>query len=672
MKDLVVFTLLGLGSGTLAAGLAMGVVLSYRGSGVINLAAGAIATLGAYVFYGLRQTGDLFLPPIPFAGAKLDLGGAWGAVPALLVALAVCGLTGALLDVCVLRRLRGSSPLAKLVATLGLLLTLNAIVVLRFGGDAHQAPAILPAKQSADVFGSAIPLDRFWLLGIVLLVTALLAWTYRRTRFGLATRAAQENEAVATFFGLSPDALSLANTVLGSVLAGALGALAAPTAQLDPSVLTFAIIPALAAALLARFTSFTIAALAGLAMGVIEALVTWLESYAWFPTAKGLPIPGVPALIFFLIIVAVMFWRGDALPQRGAAVERRLPAAPAATRVLAPALALSAACAVALVAFPFDYRQALITSLIGVLMCLSLVVLTGFVGQISLMQVALAGATALVMSKVANGWGLGFPLAPLIGVAAALAVGLATAASALRVRGVNLAIVTMAAALALQSFWFENTQWGIDPLGSKIPFPHLLGLDLGTAAGFPLGDGATPSPVFGFLCLAVVLAAGLSVVALRRGEWGRRMLAVRSNERAAASAGIDVARTKLLAYAISSTIAGCGGALYAYDFGTVTSSRFTVAIALAFVAFAYVGGITTVSGAIVGGLLATEGLVVYASDKLLGVAPEYEVIVAGLLLMWMVAQFPEGVAGWAARVRRGGMRLGAPRWGRRRAAGVRA
>src|SRR3954471_18117723 len=106
MSQFVLFVLLGLGPGALIAGIALGIVLAYRGAGVINIATGAIAMLGAYVFYGLRTGGFLFLPPIPFAPHQIDMGGPWAAVPAVLVALAVCAVTGALFDVLVLRRLR--------------------------------------------------------------------------------------------------------------------------------------------------------------------------------------------------------------------------------------------------------------------------------------------------------------------------------------------------------------------------------------------------------------------------------------------------------------------------------------------------------------------------------------------------------------------------------------
>ena len=646
MSQIVLFVLLGLGPGALIAGLALSLVVAHRGSNVVNLATGAIAMLGAYVFYGLRTAGYLFLPPIPFAGHGVQLGAPWPVIPAFALALGVCVLTGILFDVVVLRRLRGSSPLAKLLGSLGLLLVLQAIAVLRFGTSGQVAPSALPGwtDNTVHIFGVGVPVSTFALAGIVVCAAAVLAVAYRFMRFGLATRAAAEDETKATMVGLSPNGLSLANTILASILAGGLGVLAASQSQLDPITIPLAVVPALGAALLARFTSFGIAAAAGLGMGIIESLVTYASSRPWFPTSNGVPIPGVPAVIFFLIIIVAMYWRGSRLPQRGVLVERRLPSAPQAKRVL-PSAALSfAACVVAFLLLPFDFRQALTNSLIGTVICLSLVVIIGFAGQVSLAQLALAGASGLVVSKLSVHLGIGFPLGPALGACAATALGVFTGASALRVRGINLAIVTLAAAVAIQQFIFENPAIGGGLSGSRVRSPHLFSINLGPSAGFPINGGQFPSPVFGLVCAAVAVVLGMFVAALRRSPQGRQMLAVRSNERAAAAAGLDVRRVKLFAFAVSSFVAGIAGGLYAYDFGSVTTAQFGILPALAFVAFAYLGGITTVRGAAIAELLITDGVVVHAVNKWFGVPVAYQLLVAGLALIATIIGNPAGIA----------------------------
>jgi branched-chain amino acid transport system permease protein len=642
LNDILLFIVLGFSSGALIAGIALGIVLNYRGSGVINLGTGALALLGAYIFYGLRTGGYLFL-------SQLSLGSPLGTLPAFLLTMAVMALVGAAFDFFVLRRLRTSSPLAKLVASLGLFLTIQAAVVLEFGGNGQPAPAVLPSGSSVRMFGINLPSDHLVLTGIVLLVAVFLAAVYRFTPFGLATRAAAESETGALLAGLSPGWISLANSVLAAMLAGALGVLVAPLSQLDPVTIPTAVVPALGAALLARFTSFGVAAVAGIAMGSIGALILYFETKPWFPRSGGVTLPGVTELVYFVIIVVIMFWRGASLPERGTLFERRLPAVPASTRRALPVAAAVIIGVTAFMVFPYDFRQALLNSLIGALVCLSLVVITGFVGQMSLVQIALAGVGGYTVSKLAANLGIGFPFGPLIGACVATLFGLVVAVSALRVRGVNLAIVTLAGAVALENFVFDNTSWGGGVNGAPTAPPHLLGLNLGPNALDSWTDGKLPSPVFGFVCLAVVIGLGLVVASLRRSRLGQQMLAVRSNERAAAAAGISVRTVKLAAFGLSSFIAGVAGSLYAYDFGSVSASQYGIISALAFVAFAYLGGITSVAGAMFGGLIVTDGLGIHAIEQWTGLPTEWELFIGGVALLVTVVASPEGIAGAVRR-----------------------
>ncbi len=169
-------------------------------------------------------------------------------------------------------------------------------------------------------------------------------------------------------------------------------------------------------------------------------------------------------------------------------------------------------------------------------------------------------------------------------------------------------VVTLAAAVALEQFGFLNERWGGQATGSPVKQPKLGGLDLSPQASFRGLDDKIPSPVFGFLVLAATLALCMLVANVRRASLGQRMLAVRSNERAAAAAGINVRNTKLAGFGIAAFIAGMAGALYAYNFGSVSYSRFGALTALGLIAFAYFGGITMVSGAVIAGIGATEGL----------------------------------------------------------------
>jgi branched-chain amino acid transport system permease protein len=642
VQALLLFVLLGLGPGALIAGVALGVVLVYRSSGMINFATGVTAAWGAFVYYDLVTNGALLLPPIPFVPGRLSLGSHWAAAPAFVVAVLYCALLGLLLEVAVIRPLRTSSPLTKLLASLGVYLFLQSILTVRYGTQGQSAPPVLPAEP-IRLLGVGIPVNRFILLGGVLVTTAVLIAVYRYTRFGLATRAAAEDESNAALFGLRPQRLSMINSVVAHALTGVLGILVAPLLTLDVSALPNLIIPALAAALLARFRSFGVAAGAGIAMGVIQSLITYAQAQTWFPTAGGQVLPGVTDLAYFVLVVVAMLWQGSKVVGRGEVAEKRLPEAPPPRRLLRPTIIAVAALVVAFLVLPYNWRQAGINTLIGILVCLSLVVIIGYVGQVSLVQLGLAGVSGFTVSKLAVGPGIGFPLAPILAVLLATAVGVAVAFVAVRVRGVNLAIVTLAAAIALQNFGFNNSVWGSGVNGSPVPSPSLFGVNLGPDAPFPVNNASQPSPVFGLLCGAVVIVACLFVSSLRRSRFGHRMLAVRSNERAAAAAGVNVVRVKLLAFAISSALAGLAGVLYAYNFQSVSSDRFGFYTALTTLAFAFIGGITTVRGAVLASVGVTGGIGALVVTGI-GIPVSYQYLLGGLLLVLTLIAKPEGLA----------------------------
>lgn len=645
LTDIVLFILLGLGAGAVTAGIAMAVVITYRGSGIINLATGAIAMVAAYSFWALRN--DFFHVTLP----------AWIAV---VVTLVVSVLVGVLSELLVFRPLRTSSPLAKLVASLGILLTLQATMLLWFGQATKQIPSVFPVGI-VEVFGTSIPSNRLWMAGVVILMALALGGLFRWTRFGLATRAASENEVFGMLAGLSPNQLSMANTMLASAVAGAMGIVAAPLAQADSTTLVLFIVPALAGALFAGFDSLTVACIAGFAIGIGQSLMQWVATLSWFPTDRGNPMPGVQALLTFVLLVIALSLRGANLPSRGELVEKRLPIAPRPARLATPAAVLAVVGSALLIVLPFSHRQAFMLSLIGMVLCLSLVVIAGFVGQVSLAQVTLAGVSGFAVSHMIVKAGIGFPWGPLVGSLAAVAIGLLVGASALRVRGASLAVVTIAGVVAIEQFGFANRRWGAGATGSPVDDPELFGINIGKGASFRGLDDNIPSPVLGFVYLAVVIVLCLLVANLRRSVLGQQMLAVRANERAAAAAGVDVARVKVIAYAISSFIAGTAGWMYAYNFGSVSAARFGFLIALAFVAFAYIGGITMVSGAVIGGLVATEGLIPHFFEELLGISGNWTLLVGGLILIVTVIQNPEGIAGTTYLKRQAKARAGALR-----------
>jgi branched-chain amino acid transport system permease protein len=421
--------------------------------------------------------------------------------------------------------------------------------------------------------------------------------------------------------------------------------------SIDPVTVTLLIVPALGAALLAGFRSFAIAVAAGLGIAMGQSLIQYWSAQDWFPHAGTAAVPGLKEALPFVVIVIALALRGQRLPSRGTPGADRLPFAPRPQHVGRATAALFVVAGAGLLFLGPEWRLAITNSVIGMILCLSLVVLTGFVGQISLAQMTLAGVAGFTLAKLTTEHGVPFPVGPLLAAAVATGVGLLTALPGLRVRGVHLAVMTLAAAVAIENVVFENPAWsgGLD--GAPVGPPRFLGLRFGPNDSGSL-DGDLPNPWFGLFCLVVAVALALAVVRLRRSDLGRRMLAVRANERAAAAAGVSVAGTKILAFAIAAFIAGLGGVLSGYRFGSVTPLTFGSMASITLLAFAYLGGISSVSGAVVGGALVAGGVGFTALDEWFGVGPEHTLLIGGLGLVITAVLNPEGVAGALGRARR--------------------
>jgi len=246
------FLLLGLGNGGVFAALAMALVVTYRSSGVVNFGTGALALLAAYMYAFLRK-GELLIP-IPGFDQSVSIGGDPGLIPSVLISLVFSALFGMLLYVVVFRPLRNAPPVAKAVASIGVLLIIQAAIAAQVGTQAQSVAPILP-KDVYEIFGIRIPIDRVWFAAIIVAVGILLTLWFRFTRFGLSTRAAAESEKGALVSGLSPDRIALINWAISSAVAGLAGILIAPIVPVVPSAYTLFIVPALAAALVGNLTA---------------------------------------------------------------------------------------------------------------------------------------------------------------------------------------------------------------------------------------------------------------------------------------------------------------------------------------------------------------------------------------------------------------------------------
>ena len=567
--DALRFSILGLGTGASYALIAQGIVVVHRGSRVLNFASAAMGMFGAYVFYQLWPSSL----PWPLA---------------LLTTLALAALLGVATYALLIRRARRSPGVARIVLTLALMVLLVEVAVLLWAptGQVRSVPAIVPVSPVEVLPGATVGSDRLYLTGIALLVTAGLLGLQRWTRFGLATTAVAEDPVTAAALGYSPDVIAAANWALGAALACLAAILIAPVAGLDASSLTLMVVPALAAALAGNFESYPLALAGGMGIGILQSeLGRYVASPGWGASAP------------LLIIVAILVLRGRWLPERSASNERpptvgdgrlswRLPV------YIAAGLGL-------LLAVSGEWDDALITTTVLAVILLSVVVTTGYAGQLSLAQLALAAFGAFCTAGLAVSLHLPTLVAGVIAIVMTVVLGLVVAIPATRTRGANLAIATLALAVVIDQLLVNNPERTAWILSQQLPAPSLFGLDLSAVAHPKRFEG---------LAFAVLVGACLLVANLRRGRPGRRLLAVRSNERAAAALGISPSRAKLYAFGVASALAGAGGVLIESRFGVPDFSSFSVLGSVTVVHATVIGGIGWIGGAVLGGAVSPGGL----------------------------------------------------------------
>ncbi|HWI74701.1 MAG TPA: branched-chain amino acid ABC transporter permease/ATP-binding protein [Baekduia sp.] len=620
MTQFFQYALLGLGAGAVYVLLAQGVVLIFRGSGVLNLAQGAFSMLAAYEFNDLHAESG------------------WPLTQAAVVVVLGTASLGLLVDVVIMRRLRRASPLARVIATLGVLIVASSFAILRWGSSPSIVLPIITPEQ-VTILGATVTADRLWMTAIAILITGALVAVWRFTRVGWIAEAVSENETGAAALGWSPQVVSAVTWAAGGALAGLAGILIAPITQLNQSALTFLVVPALAATLVGGFRSFGLTLAGGLTIGMAQSL-----------TGQYVHVSGAADALPFLLIVGVLIMRGSPLPLRGHVLDRMPSVGLGRVNlgVAGPAIGLGGL-VVALASGPNLQATFATTLAIGIVL-LSLVVLVGYAGQLSLAQYALAGLGALIAARLTAAQGWPFELALVAGVLGAMLIGLVFALPALRTRGVNLAVVTLGLGLAVQSVIFNDIDLTGGISGTDVGPQSFLGLDVD-----PITHAVNYSLlVFVFFCLACLLVA-----AIRRSHTGRQMLAVRSNERAAASSGVNVLATKLFAFATSGALAGLGGILLAFQSTTVTFSSFDPLSSINAVAQVVVGGVGYVLGALFGAVLAPQSLAsLIQSDSI----QRYLPLIGGIGVLATLMSHPDGVvAAFVAPLRKLSPRLNSAR-----------
>ncbi|MFF9032417.1 branched-chain amino acid ABC transporter permease/ATP-binding protein [Streptomyces iakyrus] len=504
-------TLAGLSVGSAAALTGIGLIVTYRATGVLNFAHGAIAMVCAYV---LRQC-------VVEWGWPLWL----GAVVTLLVLAP--GL-GVVLERFVFRPLAvlGGDPAQTLVASIGVFVLLVGGAALLWGqGARDDAPVLVPDEPWGQ-------------LTVVLVLAAGVAAVVRRTRFGRELRAVVDDRRLAELGGIDADRVAATGWAFGSFTAGLTGVLLAPYVRLDPYGLSLLVMEVVAVAVAARMRSLPVAVVVALGIGVAQSQLTRLHPSGWAEPllqAVGTNLFVVALLVAALVLPGV--GERDALPRTATA---RVPTPPGAWVVVLVLFLLPLGLA------GQDLHTSVQVPALAVIL-LSLVVVTGRGGQISLGQAAYAGLGALFTALLAAGRFPGLPALPelaALGVSVVLVapLGLLTGWPAIGRRGLALALATFAVGVGVSRFVFAQ------------PYAT-AGLSLGRPAGF---DGDRAYYVLELLLLAVAL---LATHALRRGRTGRALAAMRDHERGAQAAGVRVPSLKLLAFVAGAALAALGGGM---------------------------------------------------------------------------------------------------------------
>jgi ABC-type branched-subunit amino acid transport system ATPase component/branched-subunit amino acid ABC-type transport system permease component len=623
MNEVIRFALLGLGVGALYAFASQGLIVIYRGTGVLNFSLGATAIAGVYLQWELQYEHGM-----PF-------------VLAALIGVTLSAVLGALTHWVIMRPLRRASSLIRVIATLGVLVTIQAGVVIRYGSNARQVDSWLPTNRVTLWGDVSITADRLILLAISFASAALLWVLFRSSRFGLETEAVSESERSASAVGVSPNRVAILNWALGSAIAAVAGILVIPIITLQPTAMTSLVLAALAAALVGDFRSFPIATATGLALGIGQTLV------GRYGDQQGLD----QSLPFLLIIVFLVF-KGRSLPLRDHFLEE-LPMVGNGRMSWDWTIFGAGVVVFLMLTKEAKWIDALTVSLCVAIILLSIVVLTGYAGQLSLAQYSIAGFGAYVAGRLVAVFDIPFLLGLAAGVAAAVPLGIIFGLPAVRTRGINLAIVTLGLGATIELMVFRNRNYTGGVQGTQVGNPELFGYDIGSI---------NHPDRYGIFVLAMALITVWVVANVRRGRSGRRLIAVRTNERAAAALGIDVMVAKLFAFALASAIAALGGILLAFRLSSISYQSFTSLTSITYAGIALVGGVGYLLGAFVGSTMATAGFTQEVMESTWGGVGRWIQLISGISILLIVLYNKDGVAAeWANTYK---LLKRAKKWGR--------
>jgi branched-chain amino acid transport system permease protein len=615
------FIVIGIFTGGLYGLAAMGMVLTYKTVGVFNFAYGAIAMFCAFTYWQLHDQWGIT---------------AWAAMPILF--LIVAPVIGVTLEA-LFRPLSGAAVEVVIVVSLGVLAALSAAAGLIWSQDEH-LQAIFPI--STFRLGSTLHVgyDQLGTLLISLSMAAVLWGLLRHTRFGTQTRAVVDNPDLSDMIGVHGDNVRRVAWILSSVFAALVGILISPSQGLDVNQLVLVVIYAFAPAVLGILFGLPAAYLGGLGLGIAVSLMSkWSNS----GTVSNLE-AALPYLLLFILLVAF----GTRLKSAGSgAVAQRLSALRSAETVrrlrwsvgsvriergLAVGLGGFVLALLVPIAFPGPNLDFLTQGFIYAVIALTLVVLTGWAGQISLAQFSFVGVGAFTAGHLAGAHGQHFLFAVLMGMLFAAPLGIIVGLVSLRLSGLYLALATLAFALVMDNVVFNRSDVSGGQTGITVPRPHFFGMSFtGRAAMYEL---------------AVVVFALIAIVAyaLRQGPIGRRLHIVRDSPLAASTLGVNLTVTKIVVFVVGAMVAALGGSLYGAWQQAITPQDFMWSASLALLLVVVLGGRSLISGAVIAGVVYVIPLLPQIPTKLKELIPL--LVALGVIGL---AQEPEGTVALARR-----------------------
>lgn len=614
-SDFFQFTMIGIAVGSVYAISAAGLVLTYTTTGVFNFAHGAVGMVAAYLYFQL----------------KVQLG--WPTPIAMVVVIAFLGpLVGLVLER-IMRSFSGAGPGTTLTVTIALTIMLIGLVQTIFPDD--QAARIVPSffgnERTVSILGARLPWDRIFVMVIAIAVAVVLRYLLFVSRTGVAMRAVVDNPELASLNGTNPVVIARFSWILGSTLAALAGVLIAPgQGALQAAIFAFTVVTAFGAAVVGKLRSLPLTFAGAIALGVAQNWMSGIvlvkqDSIIGDNFLTVIPWSSISTALPGLFLLAALLFLPEQKLSVGRLVGRDEPRTPSLRESVIGAVAFVAAIGAISAFMPSDYLLDAGRAMVYAVLLLSLVVLTGFSGQVSLAQYVFLGVGAWAMGSIGGGDSI---LGLVAAAAVAVPLGAIVALPALRLTGLYLALSTFAIAAASRELIFQNDSiYGIE--NQVVGRLNLFGLDF------------SGNRVFIVLCGGIFAAVGIGVLAIRRSAFGRRLSAVRDSPAACATLGLDIRRTKLIVFCTSSAIAGLAGGLFGGINASVGTIDFDSVNNVVLFLFAVVGGVTTITGALIGGtLFALLPLVQSESPSLAGVV---FAVVAGAAVL--LGKQPNGLAG---------------------------